>query len=149
MFSPSLAATALLASFAIAMPTSPRAVAVRQLSYPFVPVTFNGAAGTGYTIVVEANATAVPTNNDLSITSISMEGRADFTCTAYGIDGSITELVANEVRTKPSRSLYNFIFICPLKIRLPYCFTNTRLSLAKRAGWPTTGSDLGSLLCSP
>ena len=120
MFFRSLAATALLASLAMAVPTSPRAVVTRQLNYPSVPVTFNGAAGTYYTIVVVANATAVPTNNDLSITSISMEGRADFTCTAYGIDGSITELVANEVRTKPSRSLYNFFFTCSLKSRLSY-----------------------------
>jgi hypothetical protein len=122
MFFCSLVATALLASLAVAVPTSPRAVVARQLNYPSVPVTFNDAAGTYYTIVVVANATAVPTNNDLSITSISMEGRADFTCTAYGIDGSITELVANEVQTQPSRSLYNFISIYPLKVVYPILY---------------------------
>jgi hypothetical protein len=49
-----------------------------------------------------ANGLAVLTNNVLSIISISIEGRADFMCTAYGIDGSLTQLVANQVSNEPS-----------------------------------------------
>ena len=109
MFFLPLATTAMLSGFAMAMPTSLRAVADRQV-YPNVPVTFNGAAGTFYNIVVVANDVAVPTDNDLSITSISMFGRADFTCTSYGIDGSVTTLVADEVRYKPIKSLCSFCF---------------------------------------
>jgi hypothetical protein len=85
----SLATVALLSNIALAAPLTP--------VYPNVPVTFNGAAGTGYSMVVVANAVAVPTNNDLSITSISMEGRASFICKFYGIDGSETFLVASQV----------------------------------------------------
>ena len=109
MFFSPLATTAMLSSIAMAMPTSLRSVAGRQV-YPNVPVTFNGAAGTFYNIVVVANDVAVPTNNDLSITSISMHGRADFTCTSYGIDGSVTTLVADQVRNKPIKSLRSFYF---------------------------------------
>lgn len=90
----SIAASALLSGAALAAPTV----------YPNVPVTFNAAAGVSYTVVVVANNVAVPTYNDLSITSISMEGRASFVCTAYGIDGSVTQLVANQVRRKSSLS---------------------------------------------
>jgi hypothetical protein len=82
-----IAAAALLSSIATAVPV-----------YPNVPVTFNGAAGAYYSMVVVANGQSVKTNNALSITSISMEGRASFTCTAYGIDGSVTNLVANQVQ---------------------------------------------------
>jgi len=88
----SLAAAAMLSGLTTALPT----LNERQ-TFPNVPVTFNGAAGFSETIVVVANAIAVPTNIGESITSISMEGRADFTCVSHGIDGSITNLVASEV----------------------------------------------------
>jgi hypothetical protein len=90
-----LAASALLSGAALAAPV-----------YPNVPVTFNAAAGVSYTVVVVANNVAVPTYNDLSITSISMEGRASFVCTAYGIDGSVTQLVANQVRHKHDKFFF-------------------------------------------
>jgi hypothetical protein len=131
-----LATTALLSSVAMALPTSLRA---RQV-FPDVPVTFNGAAGTYYTIVVVANSIAVPTNNDLGITSISMEGRADFTCTAYGIDGSVTTLVADQVR-KPSKA--SILSFSSLEQWATLFFLLTRLFVAKCAGWPATGSDFG------
>ncbi|KAK7937297.1 uncharacterized protein PG986_014165 [Apiospora aurea] len=69
------------------------------LYYPWVPVTFKGAGDSSYYMSVEANSKPVLTNNDLSVSSISMEGRASFTCTAYGKDGSVTHLVANQVST--------------------------------------------------
>lgn len=65
--------------------------------FPWVPVTFNGAGGASYSMSVVANGVPVPTNNDLSVSSISMEGRASFACTSYGKDGSVTHLVASQV----------------------------------------------------
>ena len=91
-----LAAAALFSSIALAAPTTDNGVVERQ-TYPSIPVTFNGAAGTGYQIVVLGDNVPVTIDNDLSITSISMEGRASFTCTAYGVDGSKTFLVASQV----------------------------------------------------
>jgi hypothetical protein len=102
----SLPTIAMLSSIAMALPTNLNG---RQV-YPNVPVTFNGAAGTYYSLVVVANNVAVPTNNELSITSISMEGRADFTCTSYGIDGSVTTLVANQVSKSTSNTVFYFTF---------------------------------------
>ncbi|KAH8880791.1 hypothetical protein GQ53DRAFT_754770 [Thozetella sp. PMI_491] len=90
-----IAATALFSGMALAAPATANTVASRQ-NYPSIPVTFNGAADASFTIVVTGNAQPVPIENPLSITSISMEGRASFWCTSYGIDGSVTQLVASE-----------------------------------------------------
>ncbi|KAH8197072.1 hypothetical protein TruAng_008779 [Truncatella angustata] len=89
-------ATILLLELTTASPM-PEPVPEPEPHFPSVPVTFSAAANTGYTLYVVANNQFVETKNDLSITSISMEGRASFTCTAYGIDGSVTKLVANQV----------------------------------------------------
>ncbi|KAH8896189.1 hypothetical protein GQ53DRAFT_761139 [Thozetella sp. PMI_491] len=95
MFDFTIATAIFLLGIASAAPM-PGGTVPSCLNYPTVPVTFNGAAGTSYTIFVLANGSPVNTNNVLSITSISMEGRASFTCVADGIDGSRTYLVANQ-----------------------------------------------------
>lgn len=85
--------TTLLSSLAVAMPTTSK-----RLSFENVEVIFTGAAGASYTMVVSTDNVAVPTNNDLSITSVGMFGRADFLCTFFGIDGSHLQLVADLVK---------------------------------------------------
>lgn len=92
LFLPIITAT-FFSSLAIAMPTT-----LKRQTFESVEVAFNGAAGASYNLFVVTNSVIVPTNNDLSVTSISMFGRADFVCTAFGVDGSVTELVADEVR---------------------------------------------------
>jgi len=88
---------ALLFGLSTATPVALPSDAPTSLHYPSVPLTFNGAAGASYSMTVLANGVLVPTNNKLSITSISMHGRASFSCVANGIDGSVTRLVANQV----------------------------------------------------
>jgi len=140
-----LAASILLSSAAVAAPTSANGVVARQ-TFPNVPVTFNGAAGASYTIVVVANDVPVLTQNSLSITSISMEGRADFVCFANGSDGSVTELVANEVRHNPL--IYFFLFSSLAKWRSIYFLrlTNIMLLIAKRTSWPAADPSLRYML---
>lgn len=43
------------------------------------------ASGTSYTIVALGNNVPVAIDNDLSVMSISMKGRASFTCTAHSV----------------------------------------------------------------
>ncbi len=105
MYFSTLAMAALLSGLAIAAPAGTKFISSRQV-FPSIPITFNGAAGASYTISVLANSAPILTNNDLSITSISMEGRASFVCTAYGIDGSVTNLVASQVRKNSPRTLF-------------------------------------------
>ncbi|TAQ84629.1 hypothetical protein B7494_g7036 [Chlorociboria aeruginascens] len=95
MFFLTLATTALLSHIVMAAPMASNAIAARQ-TYPNVPVTFNGAGGTYYNTVIVANDVSVPTGTDMSVVSISMFGRADFTCSSHGVDGSVTFLVGDE-----------------------------------------------------
>ena len=94
-----LAAAALFSSIALAAPTAGEAHVKRQ-TYPSVPMTFYGAGGAYYTKSVVANNVPVTIEEDLSVTDISMEGRASFSCNAHGIDGSSTTLVGNQVRSQ-------------------------------------------------
>lgn len=138
----SIIMTVLLSSLTIAVPTAFK----RQgnCTYDPIEVVFTGAAGAFYTMSVVTNNAIVPTNNSLSISSVQMFGRADFTCNFFGIDGSVIGLEADLVRTDP------------LKLSMPVCFVKfvARIGfdwhshLVANWCWPAANPDCGSVLFS-
>jgi hypothetical protein len=107
-----LATSILLSSAAVAVPLTGRQ------TFDSVEVQLNGAAGASYEMVLVTNSVPVPTNNSLSVSSVSMFGRASFLCTFFGIDGSVTRLVGDQVRHRPSRLSSTFV-ICMTAIIEP------------------------------
>ncbi|MCJ1428863.1 hypothetical protein MMC29_006774 [Sticta canariensis] len=79
------AAVALLAIIAQAAP-SPARVDARQYS---ATITFSGADGAGYTLMIPADGTVISIDNSLSVSRITC-GPPSVLCYIYGLHGSVT-----------------------------------------------------------
>ncbi|KAK8139792.1 hypothetical protein PG984_000915 [Apiospora sp. TS-2023a] len=87
-----LAATTLFAGLAMAAPAEADA---RSLS---TAIKFEGAADAAYTIVVPVDGQYHETYNSLSISHINVLGANYITCTAKGVDGSVTTVRGGETK---------------------------------------------------
>ncbi|KAK7924787.1 hypothetical protein PG985_006841 [Apiospora marii] len=88
-----LAATTLFAGLAMAAP-APEADA-RSLS---ATIKFEGAADAAYTITVPVDGQYHETYNSLSISHINVQGANYISCTAKGVDGSVTTVRGGETK---------------------------------------------------
>lgn len=85
------AATALFAGLAAAAPSD------KAARSQYVTLEFWAAADNTYALSVPVNGGEVTVSSDLSFSHITSYSSGNTVCTAYGIDGSVTELDGSEV----------------------------------------------------